>query len=71
MKQDLAMFDGEFIREMFANYLLEAYPEETIDEDSLLDLMHLEKYQQEFLELIRRELWESLVWLQMNIRNTS
>ncbi len=56
MKQDLAMFDGEFIREMFANYLLEAYPEETIDEDSLLDLMHLEKYQQEFLELIRREL---------------
>lgn len=58
MKQDLAMFDGEFIREMFANYLLEAYPEETIDEDSLLDLMHLEKYQQEFLELIRRELWK-------------
>ncbi len=44
------------IREMFANYLLEEYPEKTIDKDSLLDLMHLEKYQEEFLELIRREL---------------
>jgi hypothetical protein len=56
MSKDLAMFDGEFIREMFANFLLEAYPEETIDEDSLLDLMHSEKYQDEFLELVRKEL---------------
>ena len=58
MSKDLAMFDGEFIREMFANFLLEAYPEETIDEDSLLDLMNSEKYQDEFLELVRKELWK-------------
>ena len=56
MSKDLAMFDGEFIREMFANFILEAYPEETIDEDSLMDLMNSEKYQDEFLELVRKEL---------------
>ena len=62
MSKDLEMFDGEFIREMFANFLLEAYPEETIDEDSLMDLMHLEKYQDEFLELVRKELLRYLLW---------
>ena len=62
MSKDLEMFDGEFIREMYANFLLEAYPEETIDEDSLLDLMHLEKYQDEFLELVRKELLRYLLW---------
>jgi len=48
--------NGEFIRAMFANYLLEEYPEDTTNEDSLMDLMKSEKYQDEFLQLIRREI---------------
>ena len=52
--------NGEFIRAMFANYLLEEYPEDTTNEDSLMDLMQSEKYQDEFLQLIRREIWEKI-----------
>ena len=55
-REDLALFDGEQIRELFANFILKAYPEETIDEDSLLECMEEEKYQDEFLELVRKEL---------------
>ena len=56
MVKDLALFDGEQIRDMFANFLLEAYPEDTISEDALMECMNSEKYQDEFLELVRREL---------------
>jgi len=61
MKQDLALFDGEFIREMFANWILEAYPEDATTDECLSDCMHLEKYQKEFLELIRREMLRYLL----------
>lgn len=56
MNKDLALFDGEQIREMFANFILEAYPEDATTDECLSDCMDSEKYQQEFLELIRREL---------------
>ena len=58
MSKDLAMFDGEFIREMFANFILEAYPEEATTDECLTECMESEKYQDEFLELVRKELWK-------------
>ena len=56
MENEYEVFDGELIRDMFANFLLVAYPEDTISEDALMDCMNSEKYQDEFLELVRREL---------------
>jgi hypothetical protein len=56
MVNEYELFDGEQIRDMFANFLLKAYPEDTISEDALMECMNSEKYQDEFLELVRREL---------------
>lgn len=56
METEYEIFDGEQIRTMFANFLLAAYPEDTISEDALMECMNSEKYQDEFLELVRREL---------------
>jgi len=55
-REDLALFDGEQIREMFANFILEAYPEDATTDECLSECMESEKYQDEFLELVRREL---------------
>tara|TARA_Y100000004_G_C8581549_1_gene272583 strand:- start:281 stop:451 length:171 start_codon:yes stop_codon:yes gene_type:complete len=56
MVNEYEVFDGELIRDMFANYLMGAHPEDTTTEDALMECMNSEKYQQEFLELVRREL---------------
>lgn len=50
------LLDGEQMREMFANWILEAYPEEATTDECLLECMESEKYQDEFLELVRKEL---------------